>query len=301
VDAPFPRVTLFVPGVSAAARESFEADVECEWIENDGRFGAAFSFGTVGRDVIEKLEATEGALVAYPTVDLRDGREQIIALVERMRDLGGIAVRIEQSKLGWEISEWLELVSSIAPQEWHRAAVTFLREGDEQQSCGMHAFSLPDVYMKLDGDPSALQTLATALNVYQLAEDPVMVTGQTFAPDADTPRRVVERWPDLQYPPSHPCHNPYGVWRLGPPGGRGRSSSKLIPVFVPALHPVLMALERKNGAPLTQEQVESARDNGHCIMMDVRDAQMLERSRGYADLDPERAWEQWQLVREQGH
>jgi hypothetical protein len=76
VDAPFPRVTLFVPGVRAAARESFEADVECEWIENDGRFAAAFSFGTVGPHVIEKLEAAEGALVAYPTVDLRDGREQ---------------------------------------------------------------------------------------------------------------------------------------------------------------------------------------------------------------------------------
>jgi hypothetical protein len=33
------------------------------------------------------------------------------------------------------------------------------------------------------------------------------------------------------------------------------------------------------------------------MMMKQRDQQKLERSRGYADLDPERAWEQWQLLR----
>ena len=32
--------------------------------------------------------------------------------------------------------------------------------------------------------------------------------------------------------------------------------------------------------------------------MKRRDAQALERSRGYADLDPELVWEQWQLMRE---
>jgi hypothetical protein len=298
VSQPFPRVTLFVPGVPAAAQERFAADVECEWIENDGAFGKAFSFGTCAPAIIRKLEATAGALVAYVTHDLRAGREHILSLVERMRDAGAIAVRIEQCKLGWEISEWLDLVSSTAPRQWHRAAVTFLGGDGTLQSCGMHAFSLPDVRIDLDGDAAALQELATALNVYQVAEDPVIVSGQTFAPDAKTPRRVVERWPDLQYPPSHACHNPYGVWRVGPTGGKARAVGKLIPVFVPALRPLLLALERKNGKPLTREQVERARDNGHCIMMDVRDAQTLERSRGYADLDPELAWEQWQVVRE---
>lgn len=33
--------------------------------------------------------------------------------------------------------------------------------------------------------------------------------------------------------------------------------------------------------------------------MKQRDAQKLERSRGYADLNPELAWAQWQLVRRQ--
>ena len=33
------------------------------------------------------------------------------------------------------------------------------------------------------------------------------------------------------------------------------------------------------------------------MAVDARRALALERSRGYADLEPRRAWEQWQLVR----
>jgi hypothetical protein len=62
---------------------------------------------------------------------------------------------------------------------------------------------------------------------------------------------------------------------------------------------VLAALEQKAGRRLTRMQVEEATSNGVCIAMKQRDAQTLERTRGYADIDPELAWEQWQLVREQ--
>ncbi len=51
----------------------------------------------------------------------------------------------------------------------------------------------------------------------------------------ETPRRVLERWPDAEYPPGHPCHNPYGVWRVGPAGGVGGGVSELVPVFAPSL------------------------------------------------------------------
>jgi hypothetical protein len=94
------------------------------------------------------------------------------------------------------------------------------------------------------------------------------------------------------------CHNPYGVWHLGPPGGAGESLSDLEPVFMPPLSVLLMAAEKDQEQPLTQEQVEAIRDKGTCTMMKRRHAQKLERSRGYADLDPQLAWEQWRLLRE---
>jgi hypothetical protein len=308
VSEPITRVTLFVPGTPASMKEwnatellrGIDVQVDAEWVANDGAFGTAFSFGTVGPDVIARLEAAPGALVLHWPIDLRAGREPIIAVVERLRAAGAIAVRIEQSKLGWEVARWLELFSSIFAPEWHRGAVAVIVGDEVLQTCGMHAFSLPDVRVEYDDDAGAMQQLATTLNVYQLAEDPVIRSGDTFRPDAETPRRLVERWPDLEYPPDHACHNPYGVWRLGPAGGTARPLGDLALVFMPSLHALLRALEDKQGKPLTKQQVEAARDTGTCIAMEPRDQQRLERERGYADLDPELAWEQWKLVRKRG-
>lgn len=291
------RVTLFVPGVRIAEKAWAGAPVDVEWVDNDGHFGEAFSFGTVAPDQVAKIDAAAGAHVLHWTVDLRDGRAQIVEVVEKLRAAGALAVRIEQSKVGWDIARWLELFTSEHPGAWHRGAVAFLRGKDALQSCGMHAFSLPDVYIPLDGDPDALHELGSILNIYQLAEDPMLRSGDTFTPDRETPRRVIDRWPDASYPPDHACHNPYGVWRLGGPNSKARPSGKLQPVFMPTLHALLTALEARNGNPLTRKQVEAARDDGACITMEPRDAQKLERSRGYADLDPELVWDQWQLVR----
>ncbi|MBS2032016.1 MAG: hypothetical protein JST54_29225 [Deltaproteobacteria bacterium] len=68
-------------------------------------------------------------------------------------------------------------------------------------------------------------------------------------------------------------------------------------VFVPSLAATLGAVETKNGRPLTREELEKLRDKSPCIAMKPRDAQEMERARGYADLDPELAWEQWQAYR----
>ena len=54
----------------------------------------------------------------------------------------------------------------------------------------------------------------------------------------------------------------------------------------------------KQGTPLTKKQVEEIRDGAQCMMMKHRDAQKMERGRGYADIDPELAYEQWCVVRE---
>jgi hypothetical protein len=311
---PITRVTLFVPGTPASANDwnralrglriesgvlrGAEIEAQAEWIENDGSFGAAFSFGTAESKAIEAISAAPGALVLHWTVDLREGRAQIVRAIEGLRDAGALAVRLEQSKLGWDVATWLRLFGSNDSWSWHRGAIVFLGGDGTLQTCGMHAFSLPDACVRLDsGEASALRELASVLNVYQLNEDPVLQSGHTFAADGETPRRLLERWPDTGYPPGHPCHNPYGVWRLGAPGGTARPRPFRKLTLIPALHPILLSLDSKNGKPLTQAQVEAARDGAACMMMEPRDAQKLERSRGYADLDPELAWEQWQLVR----
>ena len=74
---------------------------------------------------------------------------------------------------------------------------------------------------------------------------------------------------------------------------------RLIIVHVPALVVVLLHEERKKGSPLTEPEVLRIRDNGTCIAMPEDVAGVVAEKRGYDDIDPERAWEQWQVVRKQ--
>lgn len=71
----------------------------------------------------------------------------------------------------------------------------------------------------------------------------------------------------------------------------------LIITPVPALVAILLAKEKEKGAPLTREEVEKITDKAECIAM-PRDVRLeLDESRGYQDIDPESAWEQWQEIR----
>ena len=111
----FPRVTLFAPctaeSLTALAaplgRAGLEVEggllrgdglastIEAEWVENDGGFGAAFSFGTVPTDKVAALDRAPGALLLHCHADLRDGREQICEAVRRLWRAGALAVRRE--------------------------------------------------------------------------------------------------------------------------------------------------------------------------------------------------------------
>jgi hypothetical protein len=59
--------------------------------------------------------------------------------------------------------------------------------------------------------------------------------------------------------------------------------------------------ESDKGTPLTIEEVHSIRDKGPCVMLPRTEASKMAQARGYDDIDPEQAWEQWQLVRQQLH
>ena len=163
----------------------------------------------------------------------------------------------------------------------------------------MHVFSFADAQIRLDAqtDARAANQLLAALNVYQIAEDPLLLSGHTFSPDRDNPKRVLHRWPDATYEPGHMCHNPFGIWRLGASGSGGESPAALASVFIPSLVSLLLATEKETGRPLAREEIEEITSNATCVAMEHRDAREMERRRGYADLDPERVWEQWQIAR----
>lgn len=75
------------------------------------------------------------------------------------------------------------------------------------------------------------------------------------------------------------------------------SDEQLIPVFIPALVVLLAHEEHERGRALTEDEVVDIRDHGVCMMVRRSMAVEMAEQRGYPDIDPERAWEDWQAVR----
>jgi hypothetical protein len=65
----------------------------------------------------------------------------------------------------------------------------------------------------------------------------------------------------------------------------------------PALVAVLLRKEKDKGSPLTQQEVLEIRDKASAVAVPYDLRHIFEESRGYADIDPENAWEEWQSVR----
>jgi hypothetical protein len=311
------RATLFIPGTprsvdawaQALAQHGLRFDgqrlegapcvASMELIPNDGHFAEAFRLPTLTDAQRRAIGNAGGALILYVEQPLHEVAKPLAGVVATLGNCGALAVRIEQSKLGFPVNDWVNLVGSGDPWALYRAAVIVLSgEKSELQSCGMHVFALPDAKVKMEGRDG--NELLGTFNVFQLADDPVLRSGETFAPDAETPRRVLQRTPDTSYPASHPCHNPFGVWELGPEGGVARrlNENELEFLFTPSLAALLMAAEEKKGAPLTNAEVDAIRDKAVCMAVKPRHARAMERSRGYADIEPERAFEHWQLLRQ---
>jgi hypothetical protein len=73
---------------------------------------------------------------------------------------------------------------AVGPEPF-MSAVMVLQDRGVSRSCGMHAFGLPDA--QVEAPPKQANQILGVFNVYQLAEDPVLVSGDTFQPDLDTP------------------------------------------------------------------------------------------------------------------
>lgn len=72
---------------------------------------------------------------------------------------------------------------------------------------------------------------------------------------------------------------------------------RLILVPVPSLVSTLLRAERDKGKPLTEPEVLAIRDACPTIAMPESAAAEVAIKRGYDDIDPENAWEQWTAIR----
>ena len=68
-------------------------------------------------------------------------------------------------------------------------------------------------------------------------------------------------------------------------------------IFVPPLITLLLSWESEKGSPLTEDEVNSIRDDATAISLDSETALAMAESRGYRDIDPENCWAEWLAFR----
>jgi len=91
--------------------------------------------------------------------------------------------------------------------------------------------------------------------------------------------------------------------KVGDVGGWTEISARPNPeglgvIPIPALSAILLAKEREKGSPLTEAEVLRIRDHAAVMVLPDKGEPLVER-RGYKDIDPNRAWQEWQIVRVQ--
>jgi hypothetical protein len=265
----------------------------------DELLAAGFQWGPDGATpaaVVNAVGACDHAAVIEVAGRLDERAAEVAFLGRALRDLGGVAVRMEASGAASAWEPWLERMESGAAPAIYAASVIVVGDDRAMFTCGMHQFDLPDA--QIDAvDPADGVAWLGALNLFQLVEQPALASGHTFRPDPSHPRRVLERWPDHRHPDTDGRYNPFGLWRLVGDDAAALGAVDPIPTIVPSLVAMLLAAERDKGAALTEAEVDRLVGDAAAIAMSASDVRALERSRGYADIEPRRAWAQWQLVR----
>lgn len=294
--------TLARAGIEARPRATGPlgaGEIAVEIIE-DARLADGFSWGRQGRlpvEVVDRVGALGRAALIEYGARLDEHPKRVAALGRALRDAGGVAVRMEASGAASVWEPWIEHLETGFASRVYASAVLLV--GDKAGTfftCGMHHFDLPDAEVTMSDAREATDWL-DAFCVYQLAEQPGLASGHTFAPNATAQRRPFDRWPDHRHHPDDGRHNPFGLWRFRQPGAAGPAVGKLVPTIIPPLVSVLLAQERSKGTPLTRHEVEEIVTKSPAMMMEPRHVLALERARGYADIEPELAWPQWQIVR----
>lgn len=263
-------------------------------VQDPGGFGNALSWSRDGQN--EEMVRAANACTAAALIEIGATLDRAVATLgtvsQALRSAGGVGIRIESSGASVDWATWFSALDDETLFGLVHHTTLLVADGKTTYTTGMHAFQQPDALVE-GHDPD----LVSGLSAVQVVDKPRLMTGHTYSPGADQPRWTLQRWPDYRFTPDDGRHNPFGFWRLTPPGVAGPGVSDPLPVILPPLTTILFAAEREHERPLTQDEVVALVDNAAAIEMSAADALLIERARGYADIEPSLAWQQWQIVR----
>ncbi|MBS0660693.1 MAG: hypothetical protein JSR82_20935 [Verrucomicrobia bacterium] len=231
IPGPWPGRAQFADQVSESTHAEFlyaggllsrpiaNQEVRLEFAPRDPGLRASFEVaggGLLSEATLTAIDAHQSiAVLAFEDLLLEE-REKIGDFSNRLRLLGGAAVRVESSGVAHEWDKWLELITSDNPVDWYRSVVGLIRDEDEKCycSCGMHHFGLLDVQAPalMEQEPAA--DLINQFNVFQIVRRTVQKGGRPFSLTSDAANYRIKAVRDHRHVPEDMLHNPHGLWRF---------------------------------------------------------------------------------------
>ncbi|UCH88583.1 MAG: DUF4261 domain-containing protein [Thermoplasmata archaeon] len=131
-----------------------------------------------------------------------------------IRDIGGIAVKVETTGVAHEFDKWNELLSDTGTFSLYAALVILIGGEEYYYSCGMHNFGLPDCCISAKEDIKDAAYTMNVFNNYQLEERPNLKDGHTFSVTEEAPHYKLRLKEDFIYGGDEYFGNSQGRWVL---------------------------------------------------------------------------------------
>ncbi|MBL7984711.1 MAG: hypothetical protein JNM91_06900 [Flavobacteriales bacterium] len=176
----------------------------------------AFEIAGQGRftpEVLARIKAHTSVVYLHFPLDLIGQRERMLKFARIIRDLGGIAVKVESCGIAHTMDRWQELLSGNL-FEAYCAGVVLVRDNKYFCSCGMHHFGLPECEVASTTPLEEAAQLMNQFNFWRIHDKPTVSPGETFSLAEAAPRYRLSLAPDTRSDKEHLFHNPHGVWRL---------------------------------------------------------------------------------------
>jgi hypothetical protein len=188
-----------------------------QFAEADPNLRRAFQLagrGQLNGPTIGAVARHRSIAFAYFPLQVLGQQERILRYTNVLRQIGGIAVKIESVGIAHEWDAWEQLLRSEDLFDLYTGFVTLITDESHFYSCGMHHFDLPDTQVPRSLPESDAVHLLNQFNHYRISESPDLEEGHTFSLSADSPRFELSRVDDVRYPTDHPFHNAHGLWDL---------------------------------------------------------------------------------------
>lgn len=191
--------------------------VELELYENDPNMRKAFEYagqGKIGSATLDAIAAhTMTAYLHFP-LSVAGQQERLQRFTGLMREIGGLAVKIETCGVAHEWSVWEAILASQNPFDLYRGFVTLIADDTRYYSCGMHHFDLPEAQVSRSVPITAAADVLNRFNHYRIVETPHLESGHTFSVSADSVRYRLKLLDDHRHERGDLFHNEHGVWEL---------------------------------------------------------------------------------------